>query len=84
MVPADGAFPLLGCLASRIDLSVPQNRWSVTVINLCLCYEDKSKCSSIWGAIIAETESGEGHGFVFVHHTRVHSRSCPGINPDVS
>lgn len=68
-MPAGEAVPLLGCLASRIDLSAPPNRWSVTVINPCLCCKDKHKCSSIFGAIIAETHSPEGRGFVFIHHT---------------
>lgn len=83
-MPAGEALPLLGCLASRIDFSVPQNHWSVTVINPCLCYKYKHKCSIIWGEIIAETQSAEGHGLMFSHHIYVHSRSCPGINPDAS
>lgn len=83
-MPAGESVPWLGCLASRIALSVPQNRQSVTVINPCLCYKDNRKCSSIFWAIIAETQSAERHGFVFAHHTCVHSRSCPGISPDGS
>ena len=86
LVPAGGAVPLLGCLAPSHDLSVPQNCWSVTVINPCACCKDKGKCSSVWGAITEEMPSTEGRDCGFTHHTRVCSRSCPRvyINPDAS
>lgn len=85
-MPAGEAVPLLGCLAPRDDLSVPQNCWSVIVINPCPCCKDKGKCSSVSGAITEELLSVEGHGFRFTHHTPYRRRNCPSVyvNPHAS
>lgn len=48
-MPAGEALPLLGCLAPRVDLSVPQNCWLSLLLILILVIRKRANAAVFWG-----------------------------------